>query len=97
MTRPAPHSSPVTIRVPRQLLNKIETRAAAAQMSRSSYILSRLSGEALEISPPLAALSRLIAIHANVEKSGTVDAAQVNELADLVDRLSLAIRREFAQ
>lgn len=97
MTRNAPDSTPVTIRVPARLLRKIETRAAAAQTSRSAYIVSRLSNDAPDSSPSLAALSRLIAIHALVERSNTVSADHLRELSELIDRLSLAAHHEFGR
>lgn len=97
VTRATSHTTPVTIRVPTRILEKIEARAAAAHTSRSAYIIGRLSHDALDTNPAVAALSRLIAIHALVEQNKTVSAASLRELSDLVIQLSLAARREFDQ
>lgn len=97
MKSKAPDSSPVTIRIPDRLLRKIEKRAAAAQMTRSSYMVSLLEGQTPDDTPTLAVLSRLIAIHSIVKKTKAVDNDHLHELARLIDRLSLVIVREFTQ
>ncbi|WOK35463.1 hypothetical protein [Sphingomonas sp. C3-2] len=97
MTHSTASSSPVTIRIPERLLRKIEARAAAAQMSRSAYILARLAGDEPEVSPALAALAQLIAIHATVQRSAAVNPEHMRTLTELVDRLSRLVHREFAR
>jgi len=83
-----PSTEPVTIRLHKSHVARLENEAAAAMMSRSAYIQSRLLGDEPQPCSRLAALAHLISIHAVIQRTGAIDAGQLDELRLLVLQLS---------
>ena len=81
-------TEPVTIRLHKSHIARLESEAAAAMMSRSAYVRARLLGHEPQPCPQLAALAQLISIHAIVERTGTTSEEQVGELKLLVLQLA---------
>lgn len=82
-------TQPVTIRLLKSHIARLENEAAAAMMSRSAYIEARLIGnEQPHAYPHLSALAHLISIHATIERAGTINDDQLNEIKLLVLQLA---------
>ncbi|MEA1015326.1 plasmid mobilization protein [Sphingosinicella sp. LY1275] len=85
---------PVTVRLTEDQVSLIERKAEAAGMSRSAYLVQRLSGEDLEQHPTLAALGRVIAIHETVRANGRTSADQLHELQSILAQFAQLARAE---
>lgn len=77
-------TEPVTIRLHKSHIARLENEAAAAMMSRAAYIQARLLDHEIQFCPQLSALAKLVSIHALVERAGATNDAQLDELKSLV-------------
>jgi len=87
---------PVTFRLSVDEAIHLQRRAEASLLSRSAYIASCLSGEEPQIYPALAALGRVIAIHASLREGGRATDEQLRELRTMIAELAKSSRGEMS-
>lgn len=93
--KPADRTAVVPVRLPTQEIDRLETEAAAAHLSRSAYIALLLSGQRPpEYSAELAALAQIISVCATIKVSRSIEDHQMHDLKLLVRTLAVALREE---